>query len=102
MSYYNKTDYKTYSGFWKFKKYYGVLKMAQKVYCSKCKSIEGAKSIFGDTSKIKCGNSNNMKKVVEETNILWYEEPKSWTEYDKQPSEINKNNNCPWFEAKEN
>jgi hypothetical protein len=99
MNFY-KRNYKKYSGCWIFKKYKGEKLMAKKVYCSRCECIEGSKGMLGGTSKINCSNSKNVRTVVEDTNLNWYEEPKSFTTYDKKPAEINKNNDCSWFIAK--
>jgi hypothetical protein len=100
MNFY-KRNYKKYSGFWIFKKYKGEYQMAKKVYCSRCECVEGSKGMFGGASKINCVNSKNVKTVVENTNLDWYEEPLSSTTYDKKPAEINKNNDCAWYIAKE-
>lgn len=96
-----KKNKKGYSGFWIFKKYLGVSNMSKKVYCSRCKSIGEVKGFFKNISTIDCYNDGNKKTIVENTNLDWYEEPKSHDILERKPADINKSNNCPWFEAKE-
>lgn len=62
-----------------------------KVYCSNCIHLD-----VDETGTYQCEYSYNVKKE-KEFNGDWLNPPAYKKIYAKKPSEINKNNNCPWY-----
>ena len=67
--------------------------MIKKVYCSHCVHfLDG-----GDWNW--CNHPNNMERVLDHKES--YLSPATYKDQNiKEPSELNKHNNCPWFRKK--
>ncbi len=78
-------------------------------YCKNCKylfyspfvcfpfSMKDEIYAYGGRKNVECDHPKNLREITERT---FYEENK-YTEFLKKPSEINKNNDCPFFEEGE-
>lgn len=71
-----------------------------KIYCQQCRYI-GQYSYAtmgipkpGEPQHMYCSHNKN---IICESFNTWFQNVKN-VEYEKRPSEINKNNNCAWFE----
>lgn len=67
--------------------------MINKVHCIDCKHLKQ----LGQHSDKECRHQNNILEKIKEENWYSTEIKIKWA---RKPWQINKNNDCPWFESK--
>jgi hypothetical protein len=70
----------------------------EKIYCKDCRHSGIDKYREKNTGKDICYHSNNILKFKDFKNITYYFKYCSKIYFKKYASEINKNNDCDWFE----
>ena len=86
--FYNTSFFDPKNSLWQESNYVDNIENIGNIFCKECKKLSINKE---------CTTEENMRIIREYTDNSWYEKPPETKKFIYKPSEINKNNNCPYF-----